>query len=87
MHLEYSYAIFEFGCSFYGNTYTSMLLGLTLTLGHCSSFVMASNGKLGGPGNKADLRTATSFKLVEVLVYEKSPVWVGWLMIVNYSSQ
>ena len=29
--------------------------------------------KLGGPGNEADLCTA----------YEKSPVWLGLLMIVN----
>ena len=41
-------AIFEFGRGFYGNTYTSVSSGLTLTPGPLQIFfVTASEGKLG----------------------------------------
>ena len=41
-------AIFEFGRGFYGNAYSPVLSGLTLTPGPCRSFVTVSDGKLGG---------------------------------------
>ena len=60
VNLENTRFPFEFGRGFYQNTYTSVLSGLTLTPGPLQIFCNCKRGKLGRPGNEADLRTVAN---------------------------